>query len=145
MRKLVMAAALGVAVMGGVAAAPHLAQAQQALPAGALTGDWEGGYISTDGQDVNTFTVKMRQTGGTLSGTIYEVNAFGDTSHALFLTSTFTGTANGRAVRFTKTYDGSGGASHSVTYSGALEPNGRRIRGTFSVEGGGGTFEMVRN
>lgn len=148
MRKLVMAAALGVAVLAGGAVLttrPAQAQAGQGLASGALSGDWAGGYISRDGSDVNTFTAKLRQTGGTLSGAIYEVNAFGDTSRALFLTSTLAGTVNARAVRFTKTYDGSGGASHSVVYTGTLEPNGRRIRGTFTVEGGGGTFEMVRN
>jgi hypothetical protein len=148
MRKLMMAAALGVAVLAGGAATLSTrahAQATANLAAGALTGDWVGGYVSADGADVNTFNVKMRQTGGTISGTIYEVNAFGDTSRALFLTSTFTGTVANRQVRFTKTYDGSGGQSHSVVYTGALEPNGRRIRGTFTVGGAPGTFEMVRN
>ena len=117
---------------------------RSAIPAAGLTGDWAGGYVSSDGNDVNTFNVKLRQTGGTISGTIYEVNVFGDTSRALFLTSTFTGTIANRQVRFTKTYDGSGGASHAVTYAGTLEPNGRRIRGTFSASGSTGTFEMVR-
>jgi hypothetical protein len=150
MRTLVLAAALaaGLGLAGGalvLAPAPAEAQAGQSLAAGALTGDWAGGYVSSDGADVNTFTVKMRQMGGSVSGTIYEVNTFGDTSRALFLTSTFTGAVTGRQVRFTKTYDGSGGQSHAVVYTGTLEPNGRRIRGTFAAGAAGGTFEMVRN
>jgi hypothetical protein len=147
MRKLLMAVALGAAAMAGVGVALSTradAQVGTALPATGLTGDWAGGYVSSDGADVNTFNVKLRQTGGTISGTIYEVNAFGDTSRALFLTSNFTGTVANRQVRFTKTYDGSGGASHSVTYTGTLEANNRRIRGTFNAGGAGGTFEMVR-
>jgi hypothetical protein len=143
MRKMMMAAALAVATMGGAAAlvATH-AEAQVGT---GLAGDWQGGYISSDGADVNTFNVKLAQAGGAISGTIYEVNAFGDTSRALFLTSTFNGTVSGRQVRFTKTYDGSGGASHSVTYSGTLEANNRRVRGTYNASGATGTFEMVRN
>lgn len=149
MRNILMAAALGVAVLGGgalIAATQAQAQVGTAIPATGITGDWAGGYVSSDGADVNTFNVKLRQAGGTISGTIYEVNAFGDTSRALFLTSTFSGTVANRQVRFTKTYDGSGGASHAVAYTGTLEPNGRRIRGTYAIGGAqGGTFEMVRN
>lgn len=113
------------------------------LPAD-LTGDWTGGYLSSDGTDVNTFDVKLTQEGARISGTITEVNAFGDVSKALFLTSTFVGQRRGMDVSFTKTYDGSGGASHSVSYTGRLEPNGRRIRGNYNADGATGTFEMVR-
>jgi hypothetical protein len=123
-----------------VLAAP-LAQAQSAAT---LAGEWKGGYVSTDGSDINTFEVKMRQTGGTLSGTITEINKFGDPSRALFLTSTLTGRVQGAEVTFTKTYDGSGGVSHAVQYRGRLEPNGRRVRGSYDAEGTTGTFELVR-
>ena len=143
MRKLMMAAALAVATMGGAAA--FVANRAEAQVGTALAGDWQGGYISSDGADVNTFNVKLAQAGGTISGTIYEVNAFGDASRALFLTSTFNGTASGRQVRFTKTYDGSGGASHSVSYSGTLDGNNRRVTGTYNADGATGRFEMVRN
>jgi len=143
MRKLMMAAALAVATMGGAAAV--VSTQAEAQVGTALAGEWVGGYISSDGLDVNTFNVKLAQAGGAISGTIYEVNAFGDVTRALFLTSTFNGSVSGRQVRFTKTYDGSGGASHSVTYSGVLEPNNRRIVGTYDASGARGAFEMVRN
>jgi len=119
-------------------AAPAMAQQRS------LAGDWTGGYISADGTDVNTFEVTLSQAGSALSGTIYESNSFGDQQQALFLTSNLTGKVQNNAVTFTKTYDGSGGVSHSVSYSGRLEPNGRRIRGTFEAGGITGTFEMVR-
>lgn len=109
-----------------------------------LAGDWTGGYISADGADVNTFDIKMVQAGEYLSGTIVEVNTFGDTSKALFLTSTLKGTIKGAQVAFVKTYDGAGGVTHSVSYRGVLSSDGRRVRGTFDAGGPAGAFEMVR-
>lgn len=143
MRNILMAAALATtAVAAGAIATAKPAMAQ----AGAsLAGDWQGGYISSDGADVNTFTARVSQAGANISGAMYEVNAFGDRSSALFLTSTFQGTVTNRQVRFTKTYDGSGGARHSVVYVGALDAGNRRIRGTYDAQGATGTFEMVRN
>lgn len=110
-----------------------------------LTGRWVGGYISDDGADINTFEFQIESTGRVFAGTGTEVNAFGDASQALYLTSTVSGRINATGrVTFTKTYDGSGGVSHSVTYSGQLEPGGRRIRGSFDAGGATGQFEMVR-
>ncbi len=109
-----------------------------------LTGDWTGGYISSVGADVNTFDIKLQQRGQALTGTITETNAFGDTGQALFLTSNLAGTFVGGEVKFVKTYDGSGGASHAVRYQGRMDSTGRRVRGTFNAEGNTGTFEMVR-
>jgi hypothetical protein len=127
-----------VCVAGVALSSPALAQQHS------LAGEWTGGYISADGADVNAFDVKLSQAGSTLAGTIYEANSFGDPQKALFLTSTLTGSVQNDVVTFTKTYDGSGGVSHSVSYTGRLEPNGRRIRGAFNAAGATGTFEMVR-
>lgn len=122
-----------------MAAAPALAQ--RTAP---LSGEWQGAYVSDSGADVNTFTVKLTQSGPSIKGTMIELNVFGDSSQALFLTSTLEGAASGNIVNFVKMYDGSGGVSHSVSYTGTLEPNGRRIRGTFTVDGNSGRFELVR-
>jgi hypothetical protein len=140
LRSVFVAFAL-IAAPVAVAVAPA-AVAQSA--SGALTGDWTGGYLSSDGNDVNTFDVTFDQRGARLNGTVVEVNAIGDVSKVLFLTSTLTGSVNGDQVVFTKTYDGSGGVSHSVIYRGVLEPNGRRIRGSYDASGATGSFEMVR-
>lgn len=131
-----------------LAAAP-VAAATFAPPAGAqqavtLSGDWQGAYISGDGQDLNTFTARLRQAGGTLTGTMVETNRIGDPGRALFLTSTIAGTVRGADVQFVKTYDGSGGVSHAVTYTGRLEAGGRRIRGVYEVQGVTGQFELAR-
>jgi hypothetical protein len=109
-----------------------------------LTGTWQGGYIAATSDDANRFDVKLTQQGTTLTGTMTELNAISDPAQAMFLTSTLAGSIEGRTVRFVKTYDGSGGVSHSVTYRGALDPNGRRIRGAFDAGGATGDFEMVR-
>lgn len=145
MRKMMMAAALAVATVAGAGAVTFYAATAQAQASTNLSGDWAGGYISSDRSDINTFEVKLTQAGGALLGTIYEVNKFGDASRALFLTSTVTGSVSGGRVRLTKTYDGSGGVSHVVTYDGVVESSGRRIRGNYSADGATGTFEMVRN
>jgi hypothetical protein len=74
-----------------------------------------------------------------------EVNTFGDTSKNLFLTSTIEGTVSGRNVVLVKQYDGSGGVSHSVRYSGAVSPNGRTIKGKYDAgDGATGAFEFAR-
>lgn len=140
MRKLAVALALMGASMGVVAATTPVAMAQQS----GIAGEWRGGYISSDRSDVNQFELTFQQAGTALSGTATEVNIFADTSRALFLTSTLSGTVSGNTITFTKRYDGSGGVSHAVTYRGTLEANGRRVRGTYSAEGATGTFEMVR-
>jgi hypothetical protein len=125
-----------------LAAAPIVA-AQPA--ADDLSGGWRGGYLSTDQGDTNTFDMEITQTGNRITGTITEVNTIGNVEGALFLTSDLVGRVEGRTVTFTKTYDGSGGVSHSVQYRGTLDRNNRRIRGTYTVAGTvGGQFEMVR-
>lgn len=143
MRKMLMAAAVACAGLMGAAmlqAPPAVAQSSVSL-----SGDWSGGYVSSDRTDINTFQVKLTQAGGSVLGTMYEVNTFGDVSRALFLTSTVNGSVSGGQVRLTKTYDGSGGVSHMVSYVGVIESSGRRIRGTYDADGATGAFEMVRN
>lgn len=87
-----------------------------------LAGVWKGGYIAAQTEDANTFDVTIRGNGASFSGSV----------------------AGDGSVRFVKTYDGSGGQSHSVTYVGKLDPNGRRIRGSFRAGDVTGSFEMVR-
>lgn len=109
-----------------------------------LTGTWQGGYVSSDGNDVNTLTINLVQSGSRLSGGMVELNNIGDTEKNLFLTSTLEGTVSGRNVVLVKTYDGSGGVTHSVRYSGTVSANGRTIQGTFDAGGATGAFEFAR-
>lgn len=109
-----------------------------------LTGTWTGGYVSVDKGDVNTFNMKLTSAGATFSGTATEVNIFGG-DDVLFLTSMIQGTIKpDGSVSFVKTYDGAGGVSHSVSYTGQLDDTGRRIRGAYRVDAASGKFEMVR-
>jgi hypothetical protein len=53
--------------------------------------------------------------------------------------------SGGVRVEFVKTYDGTGGASHSVWYSGRFDPESHEIKGTWDLgEGSQGTFVMKR-
>lgn len=133
MKSALLAAAALVAFSSGA-----VAQAQD------LSGLWTGGYVSDDGADINTFNFTLTSAGRAFTGTGTEIAGFGDGS-VLFLTSTVTGRINAsQQVTFTKTYDGSGGVSHSVTYVGQLDQTGRRIRGSYDAGGATGEFEMVR-
>lgn len=109
-----------------------------------LTGRWDGGYVSTNGEDINTLTVNLVQSGTRLTGGMVEVNTIGDFKQNLFLTSTIEGTVSGNNVVFVKKYDGTGGVYHSVRYSGTVSANGRTIKGTFDASGSTGTFEFAR-
>lgn len=120
-------------------AAPALAQS-----AANLTGRWEGGYIGATVEDANTLTVNLVQNGAQLSGGMVEVNTIGDSTRNLFLTSTITGTVSNGNVVFVKQYDGTGGVSHAVRYSGKVSPNGRTIKGTYNADGASGQFEFAR-
>jgi hypothetical protein len=126
--------------VGLLTAEPAVAQ----QTAGSVSGVWKGGYISSDGSDVNTFDITLVQRGGALTGTTVEVNGFGDMKKSLFLTANIAGTVRGDEVRFTKTYDGAGDVSHSVQYVGRVDASGRHIRGTYSAEGATGRFEIAR-
>lgn len=129
-------------------AAPQLATAQTTA---SLSGEWHGVYVyanpSSSGQVETEFTLQLRETAGQLTGATIERNNFGS-SDALFLLASIRGQHTGASVTFTKTYDGTGGQTHSVQYTGTITPNGRRIVGSWTGVGTAagitGQFEMVR-
>lgn len=126
-------------------AAVMLAGAPAPALAHDLAGRWSGGYISADGADVNTFDVTIAPSqGDRLTGTVIETNALSSGRGVLFLTSRISGSVVNGVVSFVKTYDGSGGVSHSVSYSGRMDATGRRIAGSYDAGGATGRFEMVR-
>ena len=135
-KALVFAAALSGAIIV-TAPPPAMAQASSTL-----SGVWRGVYWGGDNQ-VTQFQATLRQTGGALSGSIVEDNNF-SAEHIPFLLATISGSANGDTVSFTKTYDGTGGASHTVNYTGRILSNGRRIAGTWSIGATSGQFELAR-
>jgi hypothetical protein len=87
------------------------------------------------------FTADMVGDTGTFTGRLSEPATFGDGS-SQFLFANLTGRVNGTRVTFTKTYDGTGGQTHSVPYEGTLDKSSMTVRGTWKVGETGGTFEM---
>lgn len=110
-----------------------------------LTGVWDGLYsYSRTGQLESSFTAILFQTGDALSGTVHETmrRLLGKDVAASALLE---GTVEGRRVGFAKTYDGSGGQTHTVVYDGRL--SGDEIEGVWTIPtapGNTGRFLMIR-
>lgn len=137
MRMLFVAAAMLMAAPFAMAPAPAYAQANASI-----TGMWQGVYFG-GGNQRTEFTATFRESNGRLSGTIVEPNQFG-TPNVSFLVANLSGTIRNGRIRFTKTYDGTGGQTHAVTYEGRFESDGHRIVGTWSIGQLSGQFEMAR-
>ena len=109
-----------------------------------VTGRWDGTFAYPAGIGPATpFVAELAEAAGAISGTIAEPNTMGrasDTLHAVVR-----GTRDGAAVDFTKTYDGTSDAAHSVDYVGRLTDDGRTITGVWSLGAMDGTFEMNRD
>jgi len=139
MRLVKILIAAGLFVCALLATAPH-ASAQNASD---LSGVWQGVYWG-GGNQPTAFQVTLRDDAGpAISGSIVENNGFGD-MNSPFLLATFSGRTQGVNVSFIKSYDGTGGVAHSVSYEGRLLSNGRRIVGAWTTEGLSGQFEMAR-
>lgn len=141
MRGLLAVLAMCVAFLG----APATAHAQAGV---SLSGDWRGAFTYAAGAgQAAEFALHLQESGGRLTGTTTELNTFG-AADAIFLLASVTGDRAGDSVHFVKTYDGTGGQTHSIVYSGRILPGGRRIVGTWSGVGSlntaSGQFEMVR-
>jgi hypothetical protein len=122
-----------------LAAVPASAQSPSAL-----SGEWQGDYTYTDSRPPVNFLLEATFDGaGRLSGSISEPNTFGS-NDVSFLHAYVSGAIDGNVVRFTKTYDGTGGQSGSVIYEGVLDPSTSTIAGTWRIGDLGGQFAMKR-
>jgi hypothetical protein len=99
-----------------------------ALPvrAAGLAPDWVGAYGYEDGRDAVFFNMSVTKNGNILTGFIVETQTFGSRSPSGTLRAKVIGSVNGHVVTFTKTYDGSGGQTHSVTYRGTIVNEGNK-------------------
>jgi hypothetical protein len=97
-----------------------------ATPASAagMANDWVGAYGYEDGREAVYFNMSISRNGNVLTGHIVETQTFGSPSPDGTLKASIKGSINGHVVTFTKTYDGSGGQTHSVTYRGTLVSDG---------------------
>ncbi len=111
-----------------------------------LTGVWDGLYSYTrTAQPESPFTAVLFDAGGHLSGTIHETMRR-RSAPDVAANASVDGRSDGRRVTFAKTYDGSGGQGHTVSYEGWR--NGDEIDGTWTIAATGGSltgrFLMIR-
>ena len=112
---------------------------------GSLSGTWNGTYYYPNGTQSVGFTFSFGSNG--CSGRGEEPNTFGDKSAPkLFanLSCSVTTLSPGQVVTIKKTYDGTGGVSHSVIYTGTVSPDLRSISGRWAINATRGTFRMSR-
>ena len=109
-----------------------------------MTGLWEGVYAYPAFQGPTTpFVARIEETDGALTGSIMEPNTMGWSTEEL--EAALNGAREGRAVDFTKAYDGSSDAAHAVDYVGQLSDDGTLVTGVWSLAELDGTFEMRRS
>jgi hypothetical protein len=102
-----------------------------------------GSYSYPGGEGPATpFLARIEDHDGRLGGTIMEPNLIGSTSDTL--EAVLSGSRAGRAVGFTKMYDGASDAAHAVDYVGKLSADANSITGMWSLEDLDGAFEMHR-
>jgi hypothetical protein len=105
---------------------------------------WQGQYFypSGDKRSPVPFAMSLQVSGGALSGRTAEPATFGNGSSSQ-LFANLRGNVSGNRIAFTKTYDGTGGVSHSVQYQGTISPDGRSMSGNWSIGDFGGTFSAT--
>jgi hypothetical protein len=109
-----------------------------------LAGRWTGEYsYPDDAQEPVKFHLKLTQKGDEISGSTKEKNTFGEMSEP-FLYANCKGKFDPETgkVTWTKTYDGTGGVSHAVEYSGTLSADGTKIEGEWTLQGSSGRFTL---
>lgn len=127
------------------AATPRLARAlRRARKHDSLTGAWTGAYLYPYSQRQTPFNATLDETAGAFTGTIDEPNTFGWQSVER-LSANVRGRRDGLQLSFIKHYDGTGGASHTVAYQGAVDAEFTRVDGTWSVREWSGPFFMERS
>jgi len=129
-----------------------MAQPTQPVPAppappltGSLTGVWNGTYYYPNGNQPVAFIFSFGADG--CIGRGEEPNTFGNKSAPKLFANLSCSTpalAPGRVITIKKTYDGTGGVSHSVIYTGTVSPDMRSISGQWAINATHGNFKMSR-
>jgi hypothetical protein len=111
-----------------------------------VDGMWHGEYWGgLNARPVN-FSLSVRLYGSDCRGRTEEPNTFGHRSAPKLYANIVCRLGGGgrRRLVFTKTYDGTGGQSHSVEYEGEISLDGRRIMGTWRIGTLSGPFSLTR-
>src|SRR5262249_28035534 len=107
---------------------------------------WNGAYsYATGNQRPVAFTFSFAPTG--CNGRSEELNTFGNKSTPKLyanLSCSVTSLSPGQEVIIKKTYDGTGGVSHAVTYIGTVSADLKTISGRWSINNARGSFTMSR-
>ncbi|RDJ25049.1 hypothetical protein DWF00_17765 [Bosea caraganae] len=110
-----------------------------------LTGVWHGLYTYQAAREPIYFMATLIESGAWLTGSTHE-SEVGLSGAPLTLFAMLEGTRDEASVRFTKTYDGTGGWSHSVVYDGALSADATEIEGRWTIRReASGRFLMIRS
>jgi hypothetical protein len=118
----------------------------EAMTEASLTGIWHGLYTYPRGgwQPVY-FVATLVASGAHLGGTTHEA-AVGHSGAPLTVFASLSGSRAGATVAFAKTYDGTGGWTHTVAYAGVLNGDASEIEGTWSIpDVWSGRFLMMRS
>lgn len=108
-----------------------------------LTGVWFGAYTYSDGEKPVSFMANVDDVRGFLSGKISEKNTFAEPGCERLL-AWLDGSHDQGLVTFAKTYDGSGGVNHTVSYTGRLNGDASLISGRWTIGPCSGGFSMSR-
>jgi hypothetical protein len=113
-----------------------------------LAGSWQGVYSYPDqGRDAVAFAMTLEVRGDTCRGRTEEPNSFAEPSVAYLYADVECQLAGGTLsprLLFRKTYDGTGGQTHSVDYIGEVSPDGRSVTGTWRVGTQSGRFSLTK-
>ena len=111
-----------------------------------LSGFWTGVYDYPGGhREPVPFSAVIEDVAGALGGEIVEPNTFSKTKDRELFAS-LSGTRQGSAVHFIKTYERVPQGGHSVAYQGTLDGTGTRIDGTWRAHASwSGPFVMNRS
>jgi caspase domain-containing protein len=129
-----------------------LASPSQSIPpppapslTGSISGVWSGTYFYPNGNQPVAFTFTFGSNG--CSGRGEEPNTFGDKSAPKLFANLSCSAATltpGQVITIRKNYDGTGGVSHSVTYTGTVSQDLRTISGHWAINATRGNFRMSR-
>jgi hypothetical protein len=115
------------------------------MPKDSLTGVWHGLYQYAAFREPVYFVATLIDAGSFISGTTHE-SEIDEAGAPLTLFAAIEGSKAGAAVAFTKTYDGSGGWDHAVTYDGVLNSDRTEIEGAWRIGvQAQGRFLMIRS
>jgi hypothetical protein len=110
-----------------------------------LTGIWQGFFSYPRAMGPVQFTATLIETQHWLTGMTHEPMDVGPNKGETIY-ATLSGSRDGTSVVFDKTYDGSGGRTHTIHYEGTLSDDGIEIEGRWIIRASRvGRFLMIRS